>query len=191
MESSWSKEQTSVPCIGRQTLHHWITREAPIFFNFLYWSIISFPSVVSFFFFSRPHHKACRISVPWAGTEPEPLHRKCGSLNPWTAREFLTLLSQACICYLPFSLTLSPFLCLLKRYNIADTEHPVRAWAQVGCHSLEQVLQRSAQHAASPLRSEPCLRPPQPHPEPQRVDRTSCWKNNKHIRTTLTSQTSI
>ena len=89
MESSWSKEQTSVPCIGRQTLHHWITREAPIFFNFLYWSIISFPSVVSFFFFSRPHHKACRISVPWAGTEPEPLHRKCGSLNPWTARELI------------------------------------------------------------------------------------------------------
>lgn len=144
-----------------------------------------------FLFWSWPSRLSFRILGAWAGIKSMPPAVEMGSLNPWTAREFLTLLSQACICYLPFSLTLSPFLCLLKRYNIADTEHPVRAWAQVGCHSLEQVLQRSAQHAASPLRSEPCLRPPQPHPEPQRVDRTSCWKNNKHICTTLTSQTSI
>ena len=42
-----------------------------------------------FFFFSWPHHKACRISVPWAGSEPEPLHPMCGSLNPGTAMELI------------------------------------------------------------------------------------------------------
>ena len=85
VESFWSKDQTSIPCIG--ILHCWITREALIFFNFLYWSIIGFPSVI--FLFSWPHHKACRISVSWAGSEPEPLHWKCGSPNPWTTRELI------------------------------------------------------------------------------------------------------
>ena len=164
-------------------LRFWLSDNAQISQMLTVWDL--------FLFWSWPSRLSFRILGAWAGIKSMPPAVEMGSLNPWTAREFLTLLSQACICYLLFSLTLSPFLCLLKRYNIADTEHPVRAWAQVGCHSLEQVLQCSAQHAASPLHSEPCLRPPQPHPEPQRVDRTSCWKNNKHIRTILTSQTSI
>ena len=29
VESSWNKDQTSVPCIGRQTRNHWMTREVP------------------------------------------------------------------------------------------------------------------------------------------------------------------
>ena len=30
--SSWTRDQTSVPCVARQTLNHWITREAQIHF---------------------------------------------------------------------------------------------------------------------------------------------------------------
>ena len=29
MESSWTRDQKRVPCIGRQVLNHWITREVP------------------------------------------------------------------------------------------------------------------------------------------------------------------
>ena len=29
MGSSWTRDQTQVPCIGRQILNHWTTREAP------------------------------------------------------------------------------------------------------------------------------------------------------------------
>lgn len=29
VESSWTKDQTSVPCIRRQTRNHWMTREVP------------------------------------------------------------------------------------------------------------------------------------------------------------------
>ena len=27
VRSSWTRDQTSVPCVARQTLNHWITRE--------------------------------------------------------------------------------------------------------------------------------------------------------------------
>ena len=29
MESSWTRDQTQVPCIGRWILNHWTTREVP------------------------------------------------------------------------------------------------------------------------------------------------------------------
>ena len=29
MESSWARGRTSVPCIGKQILDHWTTREIP------------------------------------------------------------------------------------------------------------------------------------------------------------------
>ena len=34
--SSWIRDQTSVSCIGRQILYHWITREAP---TFHFWAV--------------------------------------------------------------------------------------------------------------------------------------------------------
>ena len=43
--SSWTRDRTRVPCIGRQILNHCATREAPIWFN------VSFKAYVSLFIF--------------------------------------------------------------------------------------------------------------------------------------------
>ena len=33
--SSWARDQTHIPCITRQILNHWITREVPAVFKIL------------------------------------------------------------------------------------------------------------------------------------------------------------
>ena len=38
VESSWTSNQTCAPCIGRQILNHWTTRE--VLFSFFYSSIV-------------------------------------------------------------------------------------------------------------------------------------------------------
>ena len=37
VESSWTRDRTSVPCIGRQILNHWTTREVPLWFLYILW----------------------------------------------------------------------------------------------------------------------------------------------------------
>ena len=75
MESPWSRDQTHVPCIGRQILIHWSTKEfqfclmnAQVFLNFT--DLVAFQvNVVNFC--GTPHHQAmtlneimCVILVP-------------------------------------------------------------------------------------------------------------------------------
>ena len=54
-----------------------------------------------FFFFSffPLHLKACEISVPWPGIQPEPPALEAQSLNHWTTRDFHQG-SPSIICFL-------------------------------------------------------------------------------------------
>ena len=66
--SSLTRDQTRVPpCIGRQILNHWTTREVP----YVFWLRLA----------------ACRILVPSPRIEPVPRAVEARSLNHWTARE--------------------------------------------------------------------------------------------------------
>ena len=63
-----------------------------------------------FFFFSffPLHLKACEISVPWPGIQPEPPALEAQSLNHWTTREVI-LLFVFCSTYLSLNFYSSDF----------------------------------------------------------------------------------
>ena len=47
--SSLTRDPTHTPCIGRQSLNHWTTREVPVCFCLFNWSIVDLQCCVNFY----------------------------------------------------------------------------------------------------------------------------------------------
>ena len=84
VESSQTKDQTNVPCIGRQILNHWTTRGSLVFFFSQYLFIwLCWVLVVAHRSFS------CGMwdLVPGPGVEPGSLSLGVWSRSSWTSKE--------------------------------------------------------------------------------------------------------
>ena len=77
--SSLTRDQTGVPCIVRQILNHWTTREILDF---------TFGKNGHFFWVGASLCMAGRISVLQPGIEPRAMAGEALSPNQWTARGF-------------------------------------------------------------------------------------------------------
>ena len=93
------RDGTHVPCIGRQILNHWTTREVPEYFSFfrfffLMWAIfevfIELVTVLLLFYvlvFWLGDMWYSSLWGVWAGIEPVPLHCIGGWSPNWISRE--------------------------------------------------------------------------------------------------------
>ena len=81
--SSWTRDRTCIPCIGRRILNHCATRE--VSYPYFYTKFSSLLSGLTFFFWLC--HEAFRILVPQPGIEFVPPALGAWSLNHWTTRE--------------------------------------------------------------------------------------------------------
>ena len=60
VESTWTRDQTHVPCLGRQTPIHCLTREVLFFY---FWLLIFILDFFFFFFFLREKHFHLKTSL--------------------------------------------------------------------------------------------------------------------------------
>ena len=58
--SSWTRDQTGIPCIRRQILNHWATREVPQVWD---WNAVVVQSLSDVWLFATPWTTACQASL--------------------------------------------------------------------------------------------------------------------------------